>query len=465
MKFSSNRTLVSILFLALVAQLATYSSANASTLTLNELTSFSGYCGIDAFSEGLAVVSLCESGKKGVVDKEGKLVVSANFSNIGKFSEGLASAQGPEGGPGFIDKTGKWIISPNPLFSSVGAFHNSLASVCLGKPNQPCSSEGYINRSGKIVLQFSSPPSGVELSDGGSGSTVAYGYNPNEDLFGNDFSDNLNSFEFGVIRGYSFSKLKNLLRPGLNIGKVSKYIFRGHPEISSANSVASPVPMTLTVGSDGKIKIFGKYNYVAPFHQGLAWAFQRVGNKVKWSGFIDSAGNKKISLGPAEIPLNVFSNDVSTIADTSGDGRCAQGGSLFGLISRSGKWLIKPSFTYLGSFHEGLALASNSPCQENGPGYPSQPENIGATYFFVDQTGKRITEDISNLTMCYPFHNGIAVLDKDVGGSQVFSLIDREGHQVRSIESEAYQLLGENLISIYSHSGAGTRRVFSILGN
>jgi hypothetical protein len=109
-----------------------------------------------AFQEGLAQFAVKDKSeyKYGYVDKTGKVQIPAQFSDAGRFCEGLAviSMEGKNERPnyGFIDKTGKIVISPQ--FMSAGDFHEGLSPVYDG------GKYGYINTEGKYVInpQFES---------------------------------------------------------------------------------------------------------------------------------------------------------------------------------------------------------------------------------------------------------------------------------------------------------------------
>src|ERR1035438_2373830 len=81
-----------------------------------------------AFHDGLALVDV--GGKKGYIDKTGKIVIAPQFTYAYPFSESLAaatkSASGDDGW-GHIDKTGRWIVEPK--FQWASSFSGGLAPV------------------------------------------------------------------------------------------------------------------------------------------------------------------------------------------------------------------------------------------------------------------------------------------------------------------------------------------------
>ena len=98
------------------------------------------------FSEGLAYV-LAKDGKRGFVDKTGKLVVSlplGMYGAVNDFSEGLAAVS-TWPGYGLVDEKGKVVVPAK--YSRVGKFaQNGLARVEFN------GFYGYIDRAGKEVI-------------------------------------------------------------------------------------------------------------------------------------------------------------------------------------------------------------------------------------------------------------------------------------------------------------------------
>lgn len=103
------------------------------------------------FSEGLAAFSTesDEGLKWGFIDNKGTTVITPQFQNVEKFSDGKAAVSNKEGKWGYIDKTGKILI--NNQFAKAGVFNNGKAVVydSSGKA-------GLIDESGtyKINPQF-----------------------------------------------------------------------------------------------------------------------------------------------------------------------------------------------------------------------------------------------------------------------------------------------------------------------
>ncbi|MHB8067861.1 MAG: WG repeat-containing protein [Desulfobaccales bacterium] len=94
------------------------------------------------FSEGL--LNLTHNNKAGFIDKTGKQVISPRYADAHPFYEGLAAVKISDK-YGYIDKSGKMVIPPQ--FESAGLFSDGLAYVfAKGK-------HGYIDKSGKMVFE------------------------------------------------------------------------------------------------------------------------------------------------------------------------------------------------------------------------------------------------------------------------------------------------------------------------
>ena len=81
--------------------------------------------------------------KWGFIDKTGKLVISAQFDDVGPFSEGLAAVN-QNGKWGYIDRSGEVVI--HITYKSAWAFHEGFARVLpFDGPDH------FINTAGKIL--------------------------------------------------------------------------------------------------------------------------------------------------------------------------------------------------------------------------------------------------------------------------------------------------------------------------
>lgn len=128
-------------------QTTTYSSAQSGTLLNFDASQFTFYEGLAKFEE---------YGKFGYVDASGNIIIPAQFSRAGRFSEGIANVQGSNGLWGYINRTGKFIVDPQ--FVCSGKFQQGLAGIYIGgyqTADGKCldGKWGFIDKSGNLAIQ------------------------------------------------------------------------------------------------------------------------------------------------------------------------------------------------------------------------------------------------------------------------------------------------------------------------
>ena len=108
------------------------------------------YDEVSSFSEGLAAVEL-EHHKWGYIDRSGKVVITCgkDYGWASGFSDGLAAVLLKDQ-YGYINKSGTEIIPCR--YNLAGDFSEGLAPVCLG--DFPYGKFGYIDKTGKEVIHF-----------------------------------------------------------------------------------------------------------------------------------------------------------------------------------------------------------------------------------------------------------------------------------------------------------------------
>lgn len=74
------------------------------------------------FQEGLAAVKI--ENRWGFIDRTGSIVIPAKYREVESFSEGVAKVVNEEGGHGYIDNSGKWVISPEVLKKNISQCRN-----------------------------------------------------------------------------------------------------------------------------------------------------------------------------------------------------------------------------------------------------------------------------------------------------------------------------------------------------
>jgi hypothetical protein len=206
-----------------------------------------------AFHDGLALVDI--GGKKGYIDKTGKVVIAPQFTYAYPFSESLAavtmSASGSDAW-GHIDKAGRWVVEPK--FQWASSFSGGLAPV---NRTRNC---GYVDTTGTLVLQPKISPTETDCA-------AVWG----------DFVNGLARWKFGSKYGFIDRSGKIVIEP--------KYVLTFH----FSEGLAA-------------VMVDGKWGYIDPrgrmviqpmplqraedFHNGLAFVSTKDGKY----GYIDTSG-------------------------------------------------------------------------------------------------------------------------------------------------------------------------------
>jgi hypothetical protein len=134
-----------------------------------------GFDGATNFSEGLAAIKQGE--QWGYVDKRGKIVIEPRFREAEHFSEGLAVVTEMDGTIGYIDGSGKLVITlgkrkdfaGHPYYAS---FKGGLATINLSDES------GYIDHTGNFVIKLEkgdlAAPFSGELARVSRGENISY---------------------------------------------------------------------------------------------------------------------------------------------------------------------------------------------------------------------------------------------------------------------------------------------------
>lgn len=206
-----------------------------------------------AFHDGLALIDI--EGKKGYVDKMGKIVIAPQFTYAYPFSEGLAaatkSARGDDGW-GHIDKTGRWVVEPK--FQWASSFSDGLAPV---NRTRNC---GYVDARGMLVLE----------------PKVALGETDCATVWG-DFVNGLARWKFGKKYGFIDRTGETVIEPNYDLTfhfseGLAAVMVRGKWGYIDTTGKMVIQPMPLKRAED--------------FHHGLAFVSTRDGKY----GYIDKSG-------------------------------------------------------------------------------------------------------------------------------------------------------------------------------
>ncbi len=223
----------------------------------------------DPFFEGVARIKV--NGKYGYINKEGKIVISPQYTDAGMFLEGVASVEmkvDDKTKEGYIDKEGKVVISPQ--FDLAGDFFDDRARIKID------TSYGFIDKQGKIVIapQYS-------------------------EVF--DFNQNCAAVEQEDVWGFIDNNGRIVINPQFK--GVYPFTSSGLSIVESANNEKWGV-----IDKNGKFVVNPQYDEIDGFYDHAAIIKQN--DKY---GLIDDKG--KVLVNPiysnAEpYPLSAFGNDV-----------------------------------------------------------------------------------------------------------------------------------------------------------
>jgi hypothetical protein len=282
------------------------------------------------FSEGLAPVNV--NGKTGYIDRTGKLVIQPLPYTGLNFSEGLAVVLVPskclkasdKQYYGFIDHSGKLVIltqltHPCNYYGEQFDFKDGLALTQIGDK------WGFIDRSGKVVMQFDEAQA---------------------------FSEGLASVKIGGKFGYINRKGKIVIAPQFDVA----FPFSEGLAAVKVNNLFG------FIDRKGRMLIQPRFTEVRSFSEGLAAYTMGESEGYRW-GYIDHTG--KVVIAPQKDNYAYgysFKNGLVRISIDREEG----------YMDKSGKVTIEPQFSWASDFSGGLAFVSG--------------EDIGRAY--IDTSGK-----------------------------------------------------------------------------
>jgi WG containing repeat len=296
----------------------------------------------DRFSEGLAFVKT--SNRVGYIDHQGKFVLRPKFDPSQPFSDGLTSISLPKARQGFIDKTGAVVLR---LTTEVyaGPFWQGLA-ISRDRNYR----FGVIDKTGKFVVspQFVSPkgdmdvyakpsfPDGLELMN-----------------LDGTLADKTTNWAGGITggtwvyidkRGQFVIQMQALSARQFSEGLAAIDKGRWNPETMQSIDRWGFIDRT------GKLVIAPQFEDVGKFSDGLAMA--RLPSRENLSplkyGYINQKG--EFAIPPQFKQASAFSEGLAAV---NIDGK-------YGYLDKSAKFMIPPQFESADAFSEGIARVSTS---------------------------------------------------------------------------------------------------------
>jgi WG containing repeat len=336
-----------------------------STKVLPDISSSSGS---KKPSDGLFRIT-DSAGKYGFIDKTGKVVISPQFDSVGYFHEGLAQMR-MNNTIGYIDKEGK--IAINPQFDQVNNFSEGVAFVKIG------SKWGVIDKEGKVAI------------------------NPQFD-FGFQFSEGLAAVQIGKKWGYIDKKGQLIIQPTFDRAGLFE---DGLAEFKSEKDSKLGY-----IDKKGKVVIQAKlFDQGFNFSEGLATV--KLGDK--W-GYINKKGVAEMSGDKFrfDTPSSRNSDYLSMSTYSQGEGAFSEGLAAVTekgkkvYINKNGQIVIGFQIDNHSKFSEGLAHIT-----------------IGDKCGYIDKVGKIVINP--QFKTCGPFSQDLA----PVSTSDLTGYIDKSGKYV-----------------------------------
>lgn len=261
------------------------------------------------FSDGIASVGVWFPNKKVInskvgyysyIDTKGTFITDQQFDVASTFSEGLAFTLTEDEKRGFINKSGKYEFLSNPYSLSV---HNGLV-MFKTNGNMPDTKVGYIDKTGKIAIP----------------ATYTYGL---------DFSEGLGCVSSDKGSGFIDTSGKVVI----------DFKYEGCGRFSEGLASILIDGRVGFVDKYGKIVIQPRFNWVP-------------GDESRFSD-----GVAVVQVGESEKPPK---DGIRNVTITPERNILANESGLFGVIDKTGRFIISPKYVQIGNFYNGLARVNLS---------------------------------------------------------------------------------------------------------
>lgn len=344
------------------------------------------WTGTYSFTEGRGRIRILTNGleRYGYIDRTGKIVISPKYLASGNFAQGLAPVKFTNQKYGFIDRGGKTVIAAK--YDLASGFVDGLAIVQIdGKM-------GAIDRRGKLVIRPVYLNSAWEFQAGllavKQGDLWGFVDKQGQMVIKPQFVDpklaQIGEEEVDIARFYlhRFSDgLASVTRDGVNYGYINN---RGEmvipPMFKYARAFTEGLGLVQTqTGTWGLLDRTGKMLTSLPIGENTQVAEAALfsilseglsGVKIgdKW-GFVDRQGNQIIP--PQFDNIYPFSEGLAGVVIKG----------KYGFIDRQGKMIIPPTFDRAFSFQSSLA-----------PVVIGEYGTINARVGYIDRTGKLVIQ-------------------------------------------------------------------------
>lgn len=259
--------------------------------------------------------------KKGVIDKTGAWLIQPKYSELKQISQDKFSFRDKRE-YGIVDVSGEELTRQK--LSEMSTFHEGMARISI--PRDPANKQskwikGFMDDAGHIVIK----PTYDEVSD---------------------FQEGLAAVKKGDEWGYVDKT------GGIVIDRQFTAAYPFSDGLAAVNTSSTKNPMF--EGTFGFIDKTGKMVIPAiiygaqKFHEGVAAVRFRVTPDTY--GYIDKTGQVLVG------PTLAYAEEMR-----EGKARVTVGGGFnrkFGYVDSSGKYIVKPEYSAIGNFHDGLCFAS-----------------------------------------------------------------------------------------------------------
>ena len=322
-----------------------------------------------------------EGSKYGFLDKTGKEVITPKYDLVGHFSDGMAQVMlgdGETGKWGFIDKTCREIVPPGS-YDFIQDFIDGMAAVSLNGKS------GFIDKSGREVVLFQ------------------YDY-------AESFSD---GFACVMVNVGGTDKWGAIDKSGREIVPckydVPVYLHNNMVVVNLNGKCG-------VIDNNGKEVVPIKYDSIDIFSDGLI----PVSFDGKW-GFIDRNGNEVVSI---KYDLVGYWSEGLTPVNLNGK---------WGFIDNNGSEIVSSRYDFVESFSDGIAAVS-----------------LNEKYGFIDLTGKEVVPPKYDFVQS--FSDGIGLVrigDWDAGK---WGFVDKTGKEIVPCKYDQLGYEGDGLSVICSFS-------------
>jgi WG containing repeat len=295
------------------------------------------------FKDGLAI-AFTDDGHGGFIDKTGRFVISGPYYPLAHFSEDLARVMDSKGQTGFIDRTGRLVIPAQ--FRQAEDFSDGLAMVQVG------ANWGYIDKTGRMVIsaRFDEAQSFVDgfanvrlydLRRGYINHAGKFIPMPDETVLWGRPSEGLIAVKIEGKWGFVNMQGEMVIAPQFEpeIDNEGRDRYTWGAEFKDGRAPAQIKGKYGFIDKTGKFLIAPKFDEVLPFQGNVA----RVKVGGKW-GLINLSGDYLANPQFKKIELFYEDRAAVTVDEVK-----------FGYIDPNGKLVIPLQFNEAREFSEGLA--------------------------------------------------------------------------------------------------------------